>query len=71
VSTLTLSKKAPSNGYLRIAQIIELIPISKPTVWRWVRDGKFPAPIKLSHGVTVWKNQDVQAWLDLQNGGAV
>lgn len=35
-----------------------LLPVSPTTVWRWVREGRFPAPFKLSKNVTVW-NKDV------------
>lgn len=40
-----------------------LIPVSPATVWRWVREGKFPAPFKLSDGITVWKLEDVEAFI--------
>ncbi|MET3132628.1 prophage regulatory protein [Oxalobacteraceae bacterium GrIS 1.11] len=39
------------------------LPVSPATVWRWVREGKFPAPHKISDGVTVWNESDVDAWL--------
>ena len=41
-----------------------LIGVSEKTIWQWVRQGKFPQPIKLSANVTVWRLSDVQAWLD-------
>lgn len=31
-----------------------LLPVSPATVWRWVREGKFPKPFKLGASVTVW-----------------
>lgn len=42
------------------------LPVSRTTLWRMVRDGQFPGPIKL-RGTTAWKEQDIQAWLDKQN----
>lgn len=35
--------------------------ISKPTVWRWARDGRLPKPIKLSPGCSRWKLSDLIA----------
>jgi predicted DNA-binding transcriptional regulator AlpA len=35
-----------------------LLPVSPATIWRWVRQGKFPEPFKLGHSITVW---DVKA----------
>ena len=35
--------------------------IHRVTPWRWVRDGKLPAPIKIN-GSTRWKLSDIEAW---------
>jgi len=35
-----------------------LLPVSPATIWRWVRQGKFPEPFKLGNSITVW---DVKA----------
>jgi predicted DNA-binding transcriptional regulator AlpA len=37
------------------------LPVSPATIWRWVREGKFPKPFKLSHGVTVFDADRVDA----------
>ena len=42
------------------------IPISRTTLWRMVKDGQFPAPIKL-RGAKALKETDVKAWLDSQS----
>ena len=60
-------KVQQTTGYLRASQITgELLPISEATLWRWVRKGKFPKPVKLSERVTAWRAEDVRAWLDQQ-----
>ena len=38
------------------------LPIHRNTLWRWVAQGQFPAPIKLGPGVTAWLLADVEAW---------
>ena len=45
--------------YLREKQVLELLPVSRSTLWRWVKAGTFPPPVKLSPGVTVWRASDV------------
>lgn len=40
-----------------------LVPISPATIWRWVNDGRFPKPYKLSSRVTVWDRADIEAWI--------
>lgn len=39
------------------------LPFSAPTLWRKVKDGTFPKPIKLSERVTAWRVGDVRAWI--------
>lgn len=54
--------KAGNN--LRVSTLAPRLGISKNTIWRLVREGRFPKPVKLSEKVTVWKAADVLAWLD-------
>lgn len=66
--------KLPVTGLSRLSQILPYLPIAKSTVEVWVKQGKFPAPVKLSATVTAWKNSDIHAWLDSlsndEQGGA-
>ncbi len=45
---------------------VGLLPVSEKTIWTWVKQGKFPQPIKMSDNVTVWRMSEVQAWIDAQ-----
>jgi prophage regulatory protein len=56
----------PSMGFLRQAQLLKFIPISKSTLWRRVQARVFPAPVKLSERVTVWRVEDIRQWIDAQ-----
>ncbi|MDP6139730.1 MAG: AlpA family phage regulatory protein [Arenicellales bacterium] len=57
---------------LRISQIIgdkkadiePLIPVSRSHWWTGVSDGRYPKPIKLSRGVTVWRESDIRALIE-------
>lgn len=49
--------------YMRIDEVIQMLSVGKSTVWAWVKDDKFPKPIKLSEYVTVWKLSDIQEWV--------
>nr|MBP8206539.1 AlpA family phage regulatory protein [Acinetobacter sp.] len=46
-----------------------LLGVSDKTIWNWVKRGEFPAPIKLSPSVTVWRLSEVQAWMDEKGMG--
>ena len=38
-----------------------IIPISKSAWWKGVKAGSYPAPIKLSENVTVWRSDEIQS----------
>ena len=54
-------------GYMRLPQVLELIPVGKSTWWAGVKDGRFPSSVKLSERVTVWKSEDIYNFIDQQN----
>lgn len=57
----------PATGYVRQSQLIPApVPFSSATLWRRVKAGTFPRPVKLSERVTAWRVEDVRQWLDAQ-----
>ena len=51
------------NGLLRLSQVLAMVGLSKSTLYRKVKAGLFPAPIKLSANLVVWRQQDVVEWI--------
>ncbi len=49
--------------YVRVSQLIKMIPVSKASIWRKVKDGSFPKPVKLGDRITAWHMDDIEAWL--------
>lgn len=62
VPTLAL----PETGFLRQPQVLAFVPISKSTLWRRIQARTFPAPVKLSERVTVWRAEDIRRWIAQQ-----
>lgn len=65
----------PDSAFMRESQLVQSpkrpetpapLPFSAPTLWRKVKAGTFPKPIKLSERVTAWKVGDVRAWIEAQ-----
>ncbi|MEM8512926.1 prophage regulatory protein [Massilia sp. MP_M2] len=65
-----------SQQVIRIAELATTkgkpgkLPVSPATIWRWVRENKFPKPFKLGESVTVWDASEVDAFLAKRAGGA-
>ena len=57
-------KYLPPQGMSRASQLIPFLPFGSSTLWAWSRDGRFPAPVKLSPTMTAWRNADVIEWLE-------
>ena len=48
--------------YLSDSKLAERYSSSRATIWRWVAQGKYPKPVKLSPGCTRWRLSDVIEW---------
>ena len=57
----------PTTGYMRIRQILSIFPIASSTWWDGCRDGRFPKPIKLGPRTTVWRAEDIRAFMETLN----
>lgn len=53
----------PKEGFVRLPQILSVIPISKSQFWLGVKNGRFPQSIKLGTKTTVWRVEDIRAFI--------
>jgi prophage regulatory protein len=45
------------------AVVMDRTSLSRTTLWRLVRAGKFPAPIQVSAGRVAWSETALQQWI--------
>jgi prophage regulatory protein len=50
----------PETGFVRLSQILTVIPLGKTCWWEGVKSGRFPKPVKLSERCTAWKAEDIR-----------
>jgi prophage regulatory protein len=48
---------------LSTAELLERIPLTRQSLWRMAREGRFPRPIRLTKSKIGWKWSAVLAWL--------
>ena len=48
------------DGYLRLPQVLKLIPVASSTWWAWVKQGRVPAPYKLGPRTTAWRTEQIR-----------
>ena len=56
--------------FIRINEVMELTGLAKSTVWAWIASGRLPKGTKLSPRVTVWRESEIQGWIEERAGGA-
>lgn len=45
-------------------EVLKALGISSPTLYRLIRDGLFPKPIKIGSKMSRWMESDIQEYLD-------
>lgn len=63
----------PETGFVRLCNIIgdpkanppitPIIPVSKSTWWAGVKSGRFPRGLKIGPRITVWRVEDIRAFI--------
>lgn len=52
------------NGFLRLPQILALIPVGRSSWWLGVKSGRYPKPVKLGPKTTVWRAADIEELIE-------
>jgi prophage regulatory protein len=50
----------PETGFLRLRQVLTVIPVGKTCWWEGVRSGRYPKGVKLSQRCTAWRAEDIR-----------
>lgn len=58
-------KPLPSEGLLRLNQVLSVFPVSRSTWFAGVKNGRFPQPVKIGPRTTAWRVGDIR---ELING---
>ncbi len=51
---------------IRTKDLLEQLNISRISLWRWSKEGKFPQPLRVNGRAFGYRVQDVEDWLDGQ-----
>ena len=61
----------PGTQYVRLSRVTEITDLSRASIWRRIRVGDFPAPIKLSSNCARWDLGAVLAWFKKKEAESV
>ena len=54
----------PEVGFLRLSEVLKLIPLSKSAWFRGVAEGRFPQPVKLTQRASAYRASDIRDLLE-------
>jgi predicted DNA-binding transcriptional regulator AlpA len=54
-------------GFLRLPQVLKLIPVCPATWWAGCGTGRFPKPVKIGTRITVWRAADIADFIEKTN----
>ena len=60
----------PESGFVRLPEILAVIPVGKTTWWEGVKNGRYPKGVKLSARVTAWDVEEIRELIERLKGGA-
>jgi len=58
--TITLQ----DTGFLRLPQVLKLIPISKTAFYDGIASGRYPKQVKLSERTSAWRVEDIRKLIE-------
>lgn len=61
---MTATTNIPKAGFLRLPQVLQLVPISKSAWWEGCKTGRFPKPVKLGPRTTVWRAEEIMEFIE-------
>lgn len=57
---MVIGSSLPEVGFLRLPQVLALVPVSRSTWWAGVKTGRYPTPVKLGPRITAWRVEDIR-----------
>ena len=53
----------PANDLSKIHEVISRSGLSKTAIYRNIKDGTFPAPVRIGKRAVAWRTEELEEWL--------
>jgi prophage regulatory protein len=50
--------------FLRLPQVMQLTGLGRDTIYRYIREGRFPAHRRISDRASAWREDEIRSWID-------
>jgi prophage regulatory protein len=51
-------------GFYRLREVLQLVPVKKSSLFRWVQKKQFPSPYRLGPRASAWSRREVHEWCE-------
>lgn len=67
---MNYSTNLEGEGFLRLPEVLRIIPVSRSTWWSLVAAKKAPSPVKLSTRTSAWSYRSIREFIEtIENEG--
>lgn len=56
-------KKTPPDRFIRVGDVSAMVGLGKTTIYKYVAEGRFPAPVALGGNRVAWLESEVSNWM--------
>jgi predicted DNA-binding transcriptional regulator AlpA len=57
---LVMQFTIPEIGFVRLPEVLMVIPVGKTCWWEGVKSGRYPKAVKISPHCTAWRAEDIR-----------
>lgn len=50
----------PAISFMRLPAILNELSVSRPTFYRWIKQGRAPCPIRVGPRLSLWRRDDIE-----------
>jgi prophage regulatory protein len=52
-----------SMRYIRFKELRKLVPLGRTTIWKMMKEGRFPQSYRIGRAATAWLESEVEEWI--------
>ncbi len=55
--------RRPRERIIRVREVLHRVGVHRGTVYKWIKDGRFPAQVQLGANSAGWYESEIDAWI--------
>jgi predicted DNA-binding transcriptional regulator AlpA len=64
MSAINQAPAFPAVGFLRLSEVLKIIPLKKTAWYQGIREGRYPAPVSISPRARAYRAEDIRGLIE-------